>query len=455
MKKLFFVSLAIILIAGVVLVGCAKSTTPTTPTPAPTTPTPAPQKVLKLGSVQNLTTPMGLEPKKWLDLFAKLINDQGGWKIGSDTYKVDMIIYDSQGDAAKAKSYLERLVLQDGVKIILASPTSDPAVDTTVTEPNKVICLGLDVMGTSTDPKIQYYWTPNGMFFGRGLMYDMYKDLASKGYKTYVSAKTDDVMGHATDGMCNAAWQVAAPGVKYLGTVFYDPTTSDFAPIATKIKSLNPEVLDCNYAGATQLFNALYDVGFKGLILPAQVSPDMFQAVITHCGKEFMEGWQYFLQDPRMYPNQPPEILSLLDAYTKEYGEFQTGGCMWVAYWFILKDAIDNTKSVDVETLKAYLDKSNHPVRTLTGYCQLFARPDANNLRTISGEPADFVGTIRDGKEIAVQGIAIKDHYLASILSYGLTDVYKKYWDQYGYPKFPADQKGVIKYSDLGITGKD
>jgi ABC-type branched-subunit amino acid transport system substrate-binding protein len=457
-KKIFFVLLAIILIAGVILVGCSKSTTTTTPTPAPTpapAPAPAPHKVLKVGSVQNLTTAQGLEPKKWLELFAKLINAQGGWKIGSDTYDVDMIVYDSAGDAAKAKSYLERLVLQDGVKIILGSPTGDPAVDTTVTEPNKVICLGLDVMGTSTDPKIQYYWTPNGMWFGRGLMWDMYTTMASKGMKSYVSAKTDDMMGHATDGMCNSTWKVAAPGVNYLGTVFYDPTTTDFSPIATKIKSLNPDVLDCNYAGATQLFNALYDVGFKGIILPAQVDPAMFDAVLTHCGPKFMEGWQYFLQDPRMYPNQPAEITSLLDAYTKEYGDFQTGGCMWVAYWFIMKDAIDNTKSVDVETLKAYLDKSNHAVRTLTGYCQLFARPDANNLRTISGEPADFVGLITGGKQVPVQGVAIKDHYLASILSYGVVDVYKKYWDQYGYPSYPADQKSVIKYTDLGISGKD
>jgi len=451
-KKLLFLSLAIILIASMVLVGCSKSTTTTT---SATTATSAPNKVLKVGSVQNLATATGLESQKWLNLFAKLINNQGGWKIGADTYDITMIIYDSAGDAAKAKSYLERLVLQDGVKFILGSPTGDPAIDTTVTEPNKVICLGLDVMGTSTDPAIQYYWTPNGMFFGRGLMWEMYKAMLAKGMKTYVSAKTDDMMGHATDGMCNATWSVAAPNIEYLGTVFYDPATVDFAPVATKIKSMNPDVLDCNYAGATGLFNALYDVGYKGLILPAQVDPAMFEAVITHCGPEFMEGWQYFLQDPRMYPNQPAEITALLDAYTKEYGEFQTGGCMWVAYWFIFKDAVEHTKSVDVEVLKAYLDKSDHAVRTLTGWCQLFARPDANNLRTISGEPGDFVGTVINGKQVPIQGVAIKDHYLASIASYGLVDVYKAYWEQYGYPVYPADQKAVITYAELGIPGHD
>ena len=128
---------------------------------------------------------------------------------------------------------------------------------------------------------------------------------------------------------------------------------------------------------------------------------------------------------------------------------------MWVAYWFIFKDAVEHTQSIDVDTLKAYLDKSDHAVRTLTGMCQLFSRPDANNLRTISGEPADFVAVVKDGKIVPVQGVAIKDHYLASILSYGLVDVYKAYWDKNGYPKFPAEQKGVIKFSDLGITGKD
>lgn len=128
---------------------------------------------------------------------------------------------------------------------------------------------------------------------------------------------------------------------------------------------------------------------------------------------------------------------------------------MWVAYWFIFKDAVEHTQSVDVDTIKAYLDKSDHPVRTLTGWCQLFARPDANNLRTISGEPGDFVGAVTNGKQVPIQGVAIKDHYLASIASYGLVDVYKAYWDKYGYPKFPADQKAVITFAELGIPGHD
>ncbi len=136
-----------------------------------------------------MDTPTGIEEKKWYDLFAKLVNEQGGWKIGADTYDVDMIIYDSQDNPAQGKNYLEKLVLQDGVKFILGSPTSNAATDAEVTEPNKVICLGWDFAGTSADPKLQYYYTPNGMFFSMGAFYIFDNDMEAKGMKSYASLK--------------------------------------------------------------------------------------------------------------------------------------------------------------------------------------------------------------------------------------------------------------------------
>ena len=204
---------------------------------------------MKIGHVAALNIATGVETKKWYELFAKLINEQGGWKIGADTYDVEMIVYDSQDDPAKGKTYLEKLVLQDGVKFIFGSPTSNAATDTEVTEPNKVILLGLDFIGVAADPKIQYFWEPMGMFFARGYMYHLYTDMENRGFKSYVSLKTDDMMGHVSDGWCNTTWALAAPDVKYLDTVFFDLSTSDYGPIATKIMSLHPDVVDANYTG--------------------------------------------------------------------------------------------------------------------------------------------------------------------------------------------------------------
>ena len=64
--------------------------------------------------------------------------------------------------------------------------------------------------------------------------------------------------------------------------------------------------------------------------------------------------------DPRGF-QKDPEMLALIDAYVKEYGTFQSGGCVGTCYWFVLKDAIDSTQSVDVDIIKAYLGQSTKP----------------------------------------------------------------------------------------------
>jgi branched-chain amino acid transport system substrate-binding protein len=196
-KKFLFLTLVVVLMAGLILSGCPKPA-PTTPT-TPTTPPPAPTKVLKFGATIAMISGQGIQTKKWLDLYAKLYNDAGGWEIGGEKYEVEMVVYDNQGDSAKAKDYLEKLVLQDGCKFILGGSGS-VGVDITVTEPNKVICFGSDFTNVSADPKVQYYYT-TGNFFTNALQYRIEKDLASKGVKNYVSVKPDTQMGHFIDGI--------------------------------------------------------------------------------------------------------------------------------------------------------------------------------------------------------------------------------------------------------------
>ena len=288
-----------------------------------------------------------------------------------------------------------------------------------------------------------------------GQFYIIFNDMEAMGAKSYVELHPDDMMGHIIEGMLKTMWAIAAPDVEYLGSVFYDPATADFGPVATKLMSLHPDVIDANYTSlGGGVYNALYDAGYKGKILPP-LDPGIFEAIKTHCGKAFMEGWECANSDPKLYPDLDPEMLALIDAYIKEYGTWESVGAIWATPWFYLKDAIDNTQSVDVDVIKAYLDNQPHPVKTLTGNCQLFARPDKGNLRTISGSGAILMITIKDGELVPLKVTTTKDNYLATILSNNLVDVYKAYWEQYGYPKFPADETSTVKFSDLGITGHD
>jgi hypothetical protein len=279
--------------------------------------------------------------------------------------------------------------------------------------------------------------------------------MVAQGVKSYVSVKTDNQMGHMGDDMCNPTWKLVDPSINYLGTVFYDPSTTDYAPIATKIKNLNPDCVDGNYGIASASFySALKDVDYKGIILPSAIGSEDVTNYVTMVGKEYIEGGECFYVDPRGL-QKDPEMVALMDAYIANYGNFKSTAMLNMSGWFVLKDAIDNTQSVDVEVIKHYLDNSNHAVMTLTTYVQLFARPDLGNLRTVCGTVPDLQGVIHDGKLTAIAAVGPKTHYLSSILSYGQVEIYKAYWEKYGYPTFPADQESVVQFSDLGIMGHD
>jgi branched-chain amino acid transport system substrate-binding protein len=445
-KKFLFLILVVVLVVSLILGGCPK---------------PAPTKTLKFGTTVGMASISGVALKRWNDLIAKLYNDKGGWEIGGERYEVEMITYDNQADSIKAKNDLERLVLQDGCKFILGG-TGTVGVDLTITEPNKVICFGNDFTNASSDPKVQYYYT-TGNYFNNALVYVVCKDVVAKGVKSYVSIKPDTQMGHFIDNIMNGTWKLAAPDVKYLGTVYFDPTTADFSPIATKAKSFNPDCIDLIYCGlitgvVPQLYSSLRDVDFKGIVLPGIADADTVANLVTKVGKEFIEGGESFSSDSRLVQNQDPKMKALMDAYAKEYGELDTAASAGPGQiWFVVEDAINATQSVDVEVIKAYLDNSKGSVRHLSGFTKLFARPDLGNYRTICGGWSHPVVMIHDGELVPIGVVTLKDQYLFSVLSNGLVDTYKKYWEEYGYPTFPNEEKGenTLNYSDLGITGHD
>jgi branched-chain amino acid transport system substrate-binding protein len=473
--KVFISLLALVLIVSLFVSACtAKTSTTTTQTSTSTTTTQtsttttktstttAAQKVLKIGAVIDMTGARGLQVKRWYDLMAKLYNDAGGWKIGNDTYKVEMVIYNTQGDMTTAKNLLTRAVLQDGVKYIIGwATTGSPDVDATVTEANKVIVINEDL--TNQAAKTAQYFYTTGNFFTGAFSYILAANLAKAGYKSYLSVKPENQVGHTMDTSINASWAMGAPAMKWVGTVWVDPATIDYAPVATKVKSLNAEVADLMYLGyipnaVPQIYRALYDVGYKGLILPGLMSQADLDALVVQVGKAAVEGGIQSSMglDYRLY-NKDPRMISIMAAYEKEYGKYETDGQGETTHFFMLEAAINATQSVDVDVIKAYLDNKPPSFRTLSGWTTLLARADAGTNRTTVCVVGGPCGMIRDGKVVPGYIITPKDSYLFTIISQKLGDAYKAYWNQYGYPTFPAEfkQYDTLLYTQLGITGQD
>ncbi len=407
------------------------------------------KKVLKIGSIIPLNQKEGIEIEKWMKLFVKMYNEQGGWLIGGQRYQVDYKVYDGGfQDAPKARAAVERAVLQDGVKILVSNWGDPETQTTTITEPNKVLVMGAGFNDEAIGPANNYFIRANGVYFTRGITYIIQKDYMARGAKTDVVINPDTQAGKFGGMLWSSTAKMA--GLKVLDNMYFNSSQLDFGPVASKIVSLKPDMIDTAFTTGNQIINliaALKDAGYKGLIYPGNMTPFVFDGCVGRVGKEYLEGTESLYFDPRGVTKNP-KMLALVDAYVKEYGKFEIEGVGWLWSWFPFKDAVETTGSVDPEVLRKYLQNSKKAVEGLLGYVQLFARPDKGNFKTIDAAPTTPICIVKNGKLTGLKVASVKDQYLVSIKSYNTVDAYQKYWDARGYPKFP-DEPSIFDYKDL------
>src|SRR5256885_7291624 len=89
----------------------------------------AQQKVLKIGVLGVMSGPAaswGLVNRYCTEATAQLINEQGGWEIGGEKYRIEVVSIDDRNDPKVSVAGAERLAYQEGIKYIIG-----PNVDTT------------------------------------------------------------------------------------------------------------------------------------------------------------------------------------------------------------------------------------------------------------------------------------------------------------------------------------
>ena len=67
----------------------------------------------------------GKHTKNGYELAVRKINERGGVKVGGKSYRLVLRYYDAESTPARSATLAERLIVQDGVKFILAPPNPD------------------------------------------------------------------------------------------------------------------------------------------------------------------------------------------------------------------------------------------------------------------------------------------------------------------------------------------
>ena len=258
----------------------------------------AADKVIKIGFLAPLTGAVAAWGKPGLDgcqIWAERINAGGGVKLSDGSYKIEFVAYDNEYDPAKARTGATKLVREDGVKFIMMLggdtwPGAQPVADKTGMLFSTLLPSDLSPDTTTLLAPAEVH--PIYNVTGVEWLAENKPDL-----KTAVMCAQDDALGLPSVATYLAAFE--ASGIEMQSDpLLFDPATTDFAPVVTKLIADNPQIvcLDTCYSDYVHpICEQLFQQGYKGQIISC--TADFYDKIIEKTSKEFMEGFIFQFPD--------------------------------------------------------------------------------------------------------------------------------------------------------------
>lgn len=197
---------------------------------------------------------------------AEEINKAGGVK-GDKTYNFECLAYDNKYNAAEGTRVAQTLLNRDGVKIISGSLGTAPVQAMQSLTERQGVLLFTTAWGPSIKgPKFPLTFTQMNTPFEILPPLIKFVSQAHPQAKTIAMLNPNDATGRDTEGVAKKVW--AENGVKILTSDFYERGTTEFQPIAARIASQKPDIVDLGAmppADAGAVWKELDVLGWNGI----------------------------------------------------------------------------------------------------------------------------------------------------------------------------------------------
>ncbi len=322
------------------------------------------ENVIRIGFLAPLTGPVSAWGKPGLDgcqIWAEWVNAAGGINIDGTAHTVEFIAYDNEYDPAKARTGATKLIREDGVQFVMMLggdtwPGAQPVADKTGMLFSTLLPsdLGPDTTTLVAPAEVHPVYNVTGVQW----LAENKPEL-----KTAVMCAQDDALGLPSVATYLAAFEAA--GIEMLDEpLLFDPSTTDFAPVVTRLMSRNPDIisLDTAYSDYVHpICEQLFQQGYKGQIISCTL--DFYDQIIQKTSKEFLEGLIFQFpdfDDPALeadninfkHPNK------FYAEYAKRYpGQWGAVSWEYAAIMDLWKDAAERAGSTEPDAvLTAMLD---------------------------------------------------------------------------------------------------
>lgn len=232
------------------------------------------QETLKLG----LSSPLSGAAASWglgMEWVAKQaaqsVNDAGGVKVRGKSYKFEIVSYDNKYNAAEGTKVAQTLLNRDGVRYVIGTLGTAPTMALQSLSERKGVLMFTTAWGASIKgPKFPLTFTQ--LNTPGEILPPLYSFIKKQhpSIKTVAILNPNDATGKETEVVARAMWE--SLGVKVISNDWYERGTREFQPIAAKMVTQKPDVVDLSVAPPGDsgiIFKELKVLGWSGIKIVA------------------------------------------------------------------------------------------------------------------------------------------------------------------------------------------
>lgn len=322
---------------------------------------------IRVGSVVSATGPasfLGDPERKTLEIYVKKINDAGG--VNGEP--LELVLYDDEGDANKARTFASRLIDNDEVVAIIGGTTTGTTMAVVpLVEDAEIPFISMAGAVVIVEPVKRFVFkTPPT---DRMACQKIFTDMKALGITRIGMISGTDAFGSSMREQCLAIAE--AEGIEVLADESYGPRDSDMTPQLTKIRGTSgvQAVLNPGFGQGP----AIVTRNFKqlGIDLPLYQSHGVASKSFIELAGEAAEGVRLpasALLVAEQLPDDDPQKPVLLD-YKRTFEEATGqpvstfGGHAYDAL-MILVDAIERAGEADPEAIRDAIEATQGFVGT-------------------------------------------------------------------------------------------
>ncbi len=301
------------------------------------------QKELLIGTSLPLTGPgasYGIPDKRAQEIAVDQINNAGGVPVGSDRYRLKLLVEDNKYTTKDAFATVNKLVRDDGIRFLRVYGTAPTLATLDFMNKNRIVNFCV-ISEKGLSPKTPYTFRVYNTTYEVLPPYFSWIRKNMPHIKTIQSLMMDDATGYAiTDALLLST--------KYFGfdlTPNYAPRNiTDFYPKLTEILAKKPDAI---YAGGGSNWGMFWkgarEMGFRGQFLGSTFHTEWAEIA----GAQNLEGYVH-CQVSLTSEALPKGLRDYRNIYLEKYKEEPIGLSIWgFIYIHVLATALQKAGTID------------------------------------------------------------------------------------------------------------